>query len=308
MKIEYCRSKTYNFGDDLNPWLWPRLLSKDLLSRDDGIYLIGIGTLLTAKRLEVQLKAAKELVIFSSGTWDDRAPALQDRYKVYGVRGPRTAQRLGLPEEKVIGDGAYLLRSVELPNALQTNDIGFMPHHRSEQYIDWQPICDQLGILFVSAAQPVEECLAKLRSCKRIITEAMHGAIIADAMRVPWTPVRFSPLFREDKWFDFAESMQLELEFHVLPFVYQRSKPSLKTLEKDAKKMISRAFNIKPKWQELIVGSSGKISDSTSELVESLRQVILLDRTYLSRDDVVESVSRRQYELVLQLEKDYDYS
>ena len=307
MKIEYSSAKTYNFGDDLNPWLWPRLLSEDLLSRDDGIYLIGIGTLLTTKRLEVQLKEAKELVIFSSGSWDDRAPALQDRYKVYGVRGPRTAQRLGLPEEKVIGDGAYLLRSVELPDARQTNDVGFMPHHRSEQFIDWQPICDQLGIKFVSAAQPVDECLAQLRSCKRVITEAMHGAIVADAMRVPWTPVKFSPLFREDKWFDFAESMQLKLQFQVLPFVDQRSKPSLKTLEKGAKKIFSRAFNIKPKWQEMIVGGFGKKCDSTTELVESLKQVILLNRTYLSGDDVVESVSRRQYELVLQLEKDYEY-
>ena len=307
MKIEYCRSKTYNFGDDLNPWLWPKLLSEHLLSKDDGIHLIGIGTLLTAKRLEVQLKKAKELVIFSSGTWDDRAPALQDRYKVYGVRGPRTAQRLGLPEDKVIGDGAYLLRSLELPDARQLNDVGFMPHHRSEQFVDWQTICEQLGIKFVSAVQPVENCLAQLRSCKRIITEAMHGAIVADAMRVPWTPVRFSPLFREDKWFDFAESMRLNLEFHVLPFADQRTKPSLKTLEKGARKLISRSFNIKPKWQELIVGGFGKKTTSTTDLVESLKQVILFNRTYLSRDDVVESVSTRQYELVRQLEKDYDY-
>ena len=305
MKIEYCRSKTYNFGDDLNPWLWPRLLNEELLSMDDGIYLIGIGTLLTANRLNVQLKKAKELVIFSSGTWDDGAPALRDTCKVYGVRGPRTAQRLGLSEDKVIGDGAYLLRSVELPDAQQTNDIGFMPHHRSEQYIDWQPICDQLGIKFVSAVQPVDECLAQLRSCKRLITEAMHGAIVADAMRVPWTPVKFSPLFREDKWFDFAESMQLKLEFHALPFVYQLSRPSLKSIEKSARKMISRAFDIKPKWQELVVSGFGNESASTAELIDSLKQVILINRTFLSRDDVVKSVSTRQYELVRQLEKDY---
>ena len=106
MIIEYCRTKSYNFGDDLNPWLWPRLLGDELLSKDDGTRLIGIGTLLTHKRLHVQLKNAKELIIFSSGTWDDRAPALPAKCRVYGVRGPRTAKRLGLSADKAIGDGA----------------------------------------------------------------------------------------------------------------------------------------------------------------------------------------------------------
>lgn len=308
MILEYCRTKTYNFGDDLNPWLWPRLLGDELLSRDDGIYLVGIGTLLTSKRLKVQLKEAQEIIIFSSGTWDDRAPALPENCKVYGVRGPRTAARLGLAADKAIGDGAYLLRKVELPDAEQTHDIGFMPHHRSEQYLDWQPLCDQLGIKFISAIQPVDECLAKLRSCKRLITEAMHGAIVADAMRVPWTPVSFSPLFREDKWHDFSESMQLTLDFHHLPFVNQRPMPFLKMIETAAKKSVSRAFNIKPKWQQLIFNGFGSKKNSTAELLESLQEVILLNRTYLSRDEVVEAVSNRQFELVMQIRKDYETS
>ena len=305
MIIEYCRTKTCNFGDDLNPWLWPRLLGEELLSRDDGIYLVGIGTLLTAKRLEVQLKDAKEVVIFSSGTWNDSAPALPENCKVYGVRGPRTAKRLGLSEDKVIGDGAYLLRKVKLPDVKQTTDTGFMPHHRSEQYIDWQSICDQLDIKFISAQQPVDDCLAQLRSCRKIITEAMHGAIVADAMRIPWTPVKFSPLFREDKWHDFSESMQLTLDFYPLPFVNQRSMPFLKMLETGSKKIISKTFDIKPKWQELIFSGFGKKPENTSELIESLKDVILLNKTCLSRDEVVESVTDRQYELVLQLKEDY---
>ncbi|ASJ73005.1 Exopolysaccharide glucosyl ketal-pyruvate-transferase [Granulosicoccus antarcticus IMCC3135] len=308
MIIEYCRTKNYNFGDDLNPWIWPRLLGDELLSRDDGIYLVGIGTLLTSKRLEVQLKDAKEVVIFSSGTWGDNAPALPENCKVYGVRGPRTAKRLGLSEDKAIGDGAYLLRKVDLPAVKQTNDIGFMPHHRSEQYIDWQTICDQLGIKFITAQQPVDDCLAQLRSCKRVITEAMHGAIVADAMRIPWTPVKFSPLFREDKWYDFAESMQLKLSFYPLPFINHQSMPFLKMVEVGSKKFISQTFNIKPKWQELIFNGFGKNSESTLELIESLKEVISLNKTCMSSDEVVESVTDKQYELVSKLKEDYKAS
>ncbi len=305
MKLKYSQSKTYNFGDDLNPWLWPKLLGNELLSRDDGIYLIGIGTLLSSKIVQVQLKDAREIIIFSSGTWSDRVPALPSNCQIYGVRGPRTARRMGLPEDKVIGDGAYLLRKVELPAATQTDDIGFMPHHQSEKYIDWQPICDQAGVKFISAIQPVDDCLAQLRSCKRMITEAMHGAIVADAMRIPWTPVRFSPLFREDKWYDFAESMKLDIEFHTLPFISQRPTPILKMIEMGCKKLVSQTFGIKPKWQKLIVTGYGKKSTNTSRLVKALREVVLLNKTYLSRNDVVESTSSRQYELVQELKKEY---
>jgi len=305
MIIEYCRSKTYNFGDDLNLWLWPKLLGYELFSQQDGVYFVGIGTVLTSKRLNVQLADAKEIVIFSSGAWGDSAPILPDKCKVYGVRGPRTAKRLGLSEDKIIGDGAYLLRKVELPAVDKIYDIGFIPHHGSEQYVDWQKICDQLGIQFISAKQPVEDFLKQLQGCKRVITEAMHGAIVADAMRIKWTPVKFSPLFSEEKWHDFSEAMQLNLHFHSLPFASQKKMPLLKMIEVGGKKIISKTFSIKPKWGRLIFIGFAQSTKSTDALLASFKQVITLNKTYLSADEVVEAVTDNQYKLLLQLKSDY---
>ncbi len=305
MIIEYCRSKTYNFGDDLNPWLWPKLLGDELFVKQDGIYLVGIGTVLTSKRLNVQLSDAKEIIIFSSGAWNDSAPALPKKCTVYGVRGPRTAKRLGLSEDKVIGDGAYLLRKVDLPIVEKTHEIGFIPHHGSEKYIDWEALCKQLGVLFISPKQPVEGFLTQLKSCNRVITEAMHGAIVADAMRIPWTPVKFSPLFSEEKWHDFSESMQLKLDFYSLPFMSEKAMPFLKMLEIGSKKTISKMLGIKPKWKELIFTGFGEGSTGVETLLSSLKEVIVLNKTYLSRDEVVEEITEKQYKLLLQLKKDY---
>jgi len=305
MIIEYCRSQTYNFGDDLNPWLWPQLLGDELFVKQDGIYLVGIGTVLTSKRLNIQLADAKEIIIFSSGAWDDSAPSLSEKCNVYGVRGPRTAKRLQLSEDKVIGDGAYLLRKLELPVIEKSNEIGFIPHHGSEQYINWEDVCKKSGIKFISAKQPVESFLDELRSCKRIITEAMHGAIVADAMRIPWTPVKFSPLFCEEKWFDFSETMKLNISFHKLPFLSQKAMPPFKMLEVGGKKLISKLLGIKPKWGNLIFTGFGSGRKATNSLVSTIEDVILLNKTYLSSDEVVEQVTEKQYKRLMQLKADY---
>lgn len=305
MIIEYCRSKTYNFGDDLNPWLWPKLLGVELFNKKDGVYFVGIGTVLTSKRLNVQLADAKEIVIFSSGAWDDNAPKLSEKCKVYGVRGPRTAEKLGLSEDKVIGDGAYLLRKIDLPKVDKSSKVGFIPHHGSEEYVDWGNICDQLGIKFISAKQPVDNFLNQLRSCEKIVTEAMHGAIVADAMRIPWVPVKFSPLFCEEKWYDFAESMSLNLTFNELPFYNQKPMPVFKMVEVGFKKFISRSLGVKPKWSTLILTGRGQGNKGMVELLESLSTIIDSSITYLSEDEVVNRITDKQYNILLQIKADY---
>lgn len=136
----------------------------------------------------------------------------------------------------MIGDGAYLLRKVKLAPVKQVHEIGFIPHHGSEKYVDWQSLCDSIGIQFISPKQPVDDFLVQLKSCKRVISEAMHGAIVADAMRIPWTPVKFSPFFCEEKWYDFAECMQLKLRFHSLPFYCQKKCQFQKRLQLRVKK------------------------------------------------------------------------
>jgi succinoglycan biosynthesis protein ExoV len=68
----------------------------------------------------------------------------------------------------------------------------------------------------IDATAPVERVLAQLKGAKVLITEAMHGAIVADALRTPWVGVK--PIFRGHhlKWQDWSRALGVELRMHEL--------------------------------------------------------------------------------------------
>ena len=55
MKLHYYRDAWGNFGDDLNPWLWPRLLPGHFDRRGDELVL-GIGTVLNHRAPRAPVK------------------------------------------------------------------------------------------------------------------------------------------------------------------------------------------------------------------------------------------------------------
>ncbi len=141
-------------------------------------------------------------------------PRIDQTWEICFVRGPRTARLLGIDPALGIGDAATLIRHV--PDAVPAADghhaVGFMPHWESALYGAWDTVCAEAGIRYIDPCWPVERVLAAIRSCDLMVSEAMHGAIVADALRIPWIP--FMPLpSNRSKWFDWTESQGLALEF-----------------------------------------------------------------------------------------------
>ncbi len=305
MRLEYSRRPgRLNFGDDLNKWLWPRRL-KEFLDPDDGVAFVGIGTLLSEETAKKHFADAKTIVIFSSGAGEKSVPTIDDRWKIYCVRGPLTARRLGLTGSVTLGDGAYLLRNENLLPVEKIHSTGFIPHHASELFADWEEICRNAGLHYISPAQPVESFLKNLASCKKVVAEAMHGAITADALRIPWIPVRFGPRFCEPKWLDFFGSIHLSVTIQRLPFVFQKKAPIAKNLANIFKYAAFKTGLGREKWGKIPVKLRPASKKEIDELTNSLIKISKADG-FLSDDPTVDSITQRLEDRLEQLKKDYN--
>lgn len=217
MNLFYFRGENgvTNFGDELNPYLWPRLLP-GAFDAQDGTQFVGIGTLLNDR-----LPPARRIVVFGAGVGYYGPPRRDGTWEVHCVRGPLSAAALGLPSGTAVTDpGALISRVGELPAAPGPRwTAAFMPHWQSEPDT-WRQVCEQAGVGFIDPRWPTAAVLGALRRTDRLITEAMHGAIVADALRIPWVPVRTRPQIKTFKWEDWCRSLRLEYVPRRLPTVW----------------------------------------------------------------------------------------
>lgn len=214
MKLSYFQGDPPNFGDEINASMWNHLLPPGFLDEDEGELFLGIGSILW----DYWPKAPLKVVAGSGWGGYTQAPDVHNgTWEMLWVRGPRTAAALRLPASLAITDAAVLLRGTPLPPPRAGIGAAFMPHVDSVDRGDWAAVCRLAGVAFLDPRAPVEELLARIRGATVVVTEAMHGAIVADALRTPWVAVRPSHPAHRDKWLDWAESLGLELRPATLP-------------------------------------------------------------------------------------------
>jgi succinoglycan biosynthesis protein ExoV len=222
MKLYYCKypEGRQNFGDALNPWMWEKLLP-GILDDDPSCAFVGIGTLIN-DALPRRTPKAKHRVIFSTGAgYEKGMPVMDDSYHIYCLRGPMSAQRLGVSNDLAVTDGALLLRKlIDHSPVAKKYKFSYMPHYNFAGD-GWQKVCDQLGFGYISPAEEIEDIFTKIRQTEVLICEAMHGAIVADALRTSWIAVKTHPSILPLKWQDWCASMQLEYQPYSLGYLHQ---------------------------------------------------------------------------------------
>ena len=195
----------------------------------DGVWeapdavLVGIGSILTGAGLDHLVSAGKRVVVLGTGTSYGGAPGQLDNWHVLAVRGPLTASVIGRPEASAT-DGAYLVADAPgIVGAPQPRtETLFIPHHRTLRDRPWAQAAAEAGLTFVSPEWSVERVFDHFARAQLVVTEAMHGAIIADALRIPWVPVQISPDLDEFKWRDWLGSVELPFEPLSVPPVDPR--------------------------------------------------------------------------------------
>jgi succinoglycan biosynthesis protein ExoV len=197
-----------NFGDALNRILWPRLLP-GFFDDDPAELFLGIGSVLDARHDAAVVK----LVAGAGYGGYEPLPALDANWIIHWVRGPRTARRLGLPEACGLGDPAMLL---DLHANADRRDVGFMPHFESAANGAWAEAADAAGVTLIDPRGEPAAILAAIGRCRVLLSEAMHGAIVADAMRIPWVALRPLVPVHRAKWHDWADALGERVRFHRL--------------------------------------------------------------------------------------------
>lgn len=211
MKL-YVINAAPNFGDRLNFLVFPKLFGP-IFDRDMNLVLLGIGTVIKAAA-----PAGRHEIILGAGAgYQRRRISLAER-TIYTVRGPDTARLLGLPESHASIDPGVLVAGLYPGDGMAQVPAGtlFMPHWQTESASgpQWRAACSMAGIEYVSPLGDSETVLARLRRCNLLITEALHGAVVAECYGRPWIPVVLGSNVLDFKWQDWCASIGTKYQPH----------------------------------------------------------------------------------------------
>lgn len=199
MKLLFFRDEKHtNFGDELNRLIFPPLFP-GLFNKGEELFY-GIGTLLNKLN-------PKPTVVFGSGAGYYPIPDLSG-VDVRFVRGPRSAEVLGI-QNKWITDPGILIAQMPIVKRPLEYGIVFMPRWTTLLKDDTlEERLKEIGVSLVSPLNPPERVLSELAGANLVISEALHGVIAADALRIPWIAA-----YGEDghtfKWLDWCASMEI---------------------------------------------------------------------------------------------------
>ena len=233
-----------NIGDDLNEYIWPNYLK--LGGNNQNHLVIGIGSL-----LNVNIPQAQKYTVISAGIGYGELPSVDKNWTFIAVRGEYSKSAFNLNDDVILLDGAYLLRDCyPKPNSAVKNKIGYIPHVESLDYGDWKRVCDLANIQFIDPRLDLDDFLQTLCSCEKVMTEAMHGAIIADCYGIPWKPVKAYHHINTHKWNDWLSAFDTEASFsHINSVWYDIKIPDKDLLKNTIKKIIFKVnanLNVTP--------------------------------------------------------------
>ncbi len=282
MKLRYYKlpKGERNFGDELNPWLWEKLIP-GILDEDASVAFVGIGSLIN-NGLPQKTRYARKIVIFGTGVgYGKGVPKIDGSYTIYCVRGLLSAQALGISEKLAITDGAVLIRQVFSNQSPKKYRFSYMPHYELAGK-GWETVCQKLGFGYIDPRWSVEQVLSSISETEILLAEAMHGAIIADALRVPWLPITTNSSILAFKWQDWCSSIGVEYQ----PIRMKRLHHPKESLD------ILTPFRTIRDWNR------------QKEAAQALKQAALSRSPVLSKDSRIEMLTNQLEEKLQDFKKD----
>jgi succinoglycan biosynthesis protein ExoV len=93
-----------------------------------------------------------------------------------------------------------------------------MPHFESAGGGLWEQAAAAAGITLIDPRGDPRSIMTAIAGCQILLSEALHGVIVADTLTVPWVAIEpLAPIHRP-KWGDWAETLGLAITFaHLSP-------------------------------------------------------------------------------------------
>jgi succinoglycan biosynthesis protein ExoV len=162
---EYSRLRnSSNFGNDLDPSLLGALFDASIIESSE-ICIVGIGTILNDRHIAA-VSHYQQKVVFSSDAAGAISTALDPTWAIACVRG----QLLRLASRRTRRYMTALFSCWTCIRRKRLHDV---------------------MALYSFRTAPNDVFIDVVRSASLVLTEAMHGAILADVMRTPWIAVTF---------------------------------------------------------------------------------------------------------------------
>lgn len=220
VKTSFFNIEYNNWGDDLNKFFYETATNgkvffipstlKDYTKLPLPKHYICIGSILSFYNLD-------NAIICGGGVIDPRIRIIGTPQKVISVRGPRTRRCLieqGIECPKCYGDPALLLPSVYSPFKKGVKNVVVIPHSSTDSL---NPIIVDLknkgcSVIGMNDYEKWTDIIDAIVDSEFVISESLHGLIVAEAYGIPSVWVEFQEHFDywDFKFLDFYESIKKE--------------------------------------------------------------------------------------------------
>jgi hypothetical protein len=163
-----------NFGDDINPTFFGRLIGARVRFAPDRTqpHVLGAGSILG--------HATPTSVVCGSGFLRPPRGPLRPG-ELVAVRGALSAEACGADDRTLLGDPLVLIdQFVERPAPRRT--FGFVPHVTA--VARWRRLAGR-DVPLIDPAWDPWRTVAEIAACEVIVSQSLHGLIVADAMGIP---------------------------------------------------------------------------------------------------------------------------
>ena len=213
-----------NLGDDLNYLFLPKIMPYKIIpyrnngklikpSYSDIINYSFIGSVID------HFFTNKNTIIWGSGIRSDsiNLEKMENPRSIYAVRGPLTRKKLienGFDCPEIYGDPALLLPLYYNPKINKKYKIGIIKHWQTKADVSRFSSKD-IHVISISNYKKWTKVIDDILSCDNIVSESLHGLIIAEAYNIPnlWVDIELEKLESSKfKFNDFFQSLGKDRE------------------------------------------------------------------------------------------------